>query len=277
MKTATTFHSDFFNTDCLLVDGQPYFSVTGATKTLYGNSGGASLTSMRSALVKSSGQTNPVTAVDLSLLPGISPVKVLAGSGQGERERTALALDQETFIQLLWQYAEKKTKAGEYARTQLKLCSGVGIDLILKKEAGVLTEETTKEVDASIAQFFKALPGNEKADPINEIKELLILNGQKDRCKRMGVLINELVYNRLPLPVYNEMVQRCGGWRRSTFKTNWQQLSPDTQKRIEDILVVAKVFIEDEMEEGQIFNWAPVIQKLDRVMPRHRSSGYCAL
>ena len=273
MKTATTFHSDFFNTDCLLVDGKPHFSVTGASKTLYGSVGGASTKSLMAALAKSSTPQTPVVATDLGDLPGISPVLV----HNGRMEQVALAMDQDTFTNLLWQYAEKKTKAGEYARTQLKAISGVAIDLILKKEAGLVSEETTKEIDASIAQFFKALPGNEKADPINEIKELLIANGQKDRCKRMGVLINELVYNRLPLPVYDEMVQRCGGWRRSTFKTNWQQLSPDTQKRIEDILTVAKVFIEDEMEEGQIFNFAPVIQKLDRVMPRHRSSGYCAI
>jgi hypothetical protein len=189
-------------------------------------------------------------------------------------EQVALAMDQDTFTNLLWQYAEKKTKAGEYARTQLKAISGVAIDLILKKEAGLVSEETTKEIDASIAHFFKAIPGAEKADPINELKDLLIANGQKDRCKRMGILVNELVYNRLPKVVYDEMILRCGGWRRSSFKTNWQQLSEQTQKRIEDILVVAKVFIEDEMAEGQIFNFAPVIQKLDRVMPRHRTSGY---
>lgn len=271
MKTATTFHSDFFNTDCLLVDGVPHFSVTGAAKTLYGSDQTKALTAQ---IAKASGVPTPSSAVDLGDLPGISLVLV-------ERSSTgavvANAMDQDTFTNLLWQYAEKKTKAGEYARTQLKAISGVAIDLILKKEAGLVSEETTKEIDASIAQFFKPLPGNEKADPINEIKALLIANGQRDRCKRMGVLINELVYNRLPLPVYEEMLYRCGGWRRSTFKTNWQQLSSDTQKRIEDILTVAKVFIEDEMEEGQIFNFTPVIQKLDRVMPRHRSSGYCAV
>lgn len=271
MKTATTFHSDFFNTDCLLVDGQPYFSVTGAAKTLYGSDQTKALTAQ---IAKASGLQTPSSTADLSDLPGISLVCFERPQGGLQ---PAYAMDEDTFTQLLWQYAEKKTKAGEYARTQLKAITGVAIDLILKKEAGLVSEETTKEIDASIAQFFKALPGNEKADPINEIKELLVANGQKDRCKRMGVLINELVYNRLPLPVYDEMIQRCGGWRRSTFKTNWQQLSAETQKRIEDILIVAKVFIEDEMAEGPIFNFAPVIQKLDRVMPRHRSSGYCAI
>jgi len=274
MKTATTFHSDFFNTDCLLVDGVPHFSVTGASKTLYGSVGGASTKSLVAALAKSSSVPTPSSTTDLGDFPGISPVLV-------ERSSTgaviAQAMDQDTFTQLLWQYAEKKTKAGEYARTQLKAITGVAIDLILKKEAGLVSEETTKEIDESIAQFFKPIPGNEVADPINEIKELLIANGQKDRCKRMGILVNELIYNRLPAPVYDEMIKRVGGWRRASFKTNWQTLSAATQKRIEDILTVARVFIEDEMESGPIFNWCPVIKKLDRVVPRHRSSGYATL
>ena len=190
---------------------------------------------------------------------------------------SALAMTQELFIEMLWHFSEKNTAGGKRAKTLLKSLAGVSLDLILRKEAGLISEEAQKEIDPSFEKFFKALPGNEKADPINEIKELLVANGQKDRCKRMGVLVNELVYNRLPAPVYDEMLNRCGGWRRSSFKTNWQQLSSATQQRIQDILVIAKVFIEDEMADGQIFNFAPVIQKLDRVMPRHRSSGYAAI
>lgn len=274
MKTATTFHSDFFNTDCLLVDGQPYFSVTGATKTLYGNDGGASIKRLITALGKLSGTKSPSSAVDLSDFAGICPVLVEV---PGMPPKIAHALDIPTFTDLLWEYAQKDTTGGKYAKTMLKALTGVSAELKLKADAGLLSEETTKEIDESIAQFFKPIPGNELADPINEIKELLIANGQKDRCKRMGILINELIYNRLPAPVYDEMIKRVGGWRRASFKTNWQTLSTATQKRIEDILTVARVFIEDEMESGQIFNWCPVIKKLDRVVPRHRSSGYAAL
>jgi len=273
MKTATTFHSDFFNTDCLIVDGQPHFSVSGATKTLYGRDAGSSIKGLASALAKSAGAQTPSSTADLSDLPGISPVLVF----NGHMTTIGQAMSINTFVDLLDIYAQKNTKAGRYARETLRNMAKVSVDLKLKAEAGLLVEETVKELDESIAQFFKPIPGNEVADPINEIKELIIANGQKDRCKRMGVLVNELVYNRLPSPVYTEMVKRCGGWRRAAFKTNWQTLSTATQKRIEDILVVARVFIEDEMESGPIFNWTPVIQKLDRVMPRHRSSGYAAL
>jgi hypothetical protein len=274
MKTATTFHSDFFNTDCLLIDGEPHFSLTGATKTLYGTKGGNNT----SALVAQLGQVHPVqnpsTAIDLGEMPGICPVLV-ERSGKGAV--IAQAMNEETFTQLLWQYSEKKTKAGEYARTQLKAITGVAIDLILKKEAGLLSEEAANEVDASIAKFFKAEPGKEKASSIQGLKELLIANGQKDKCARMGVLVNEFIYNRLPKPVYEELVNRTGARRGFLDHTKWQHLDSSTQKRIDDIISVAAMLIKREMREGQILNFAPVIKDLDEVMPRHRSSGYVSL
>lgn len=275
MKTATTFHSDFFNTDCLILeDNTIVFSITGASQVINGGAGGSAVQGIRKAIAKIGVVQSPVVATDPSDLPEILTVLVPRPNGSVVE---AQAITQETFIKVLKQYKGRKSIGGKNAERMLDSLLGVSIDLILKKEAGLVSEETTKEIDASIAQFFKAVPGNEKADPINEIKEMLIANGQKDRCKRMGVLINEIFYNRLPTDVYDEMLQRVGGWRRSTFKTNWQQLSTPTQKRIEDIVVIARVFIEDEMAEGPIFNWAPIIQKLDRVMPRHRSSGYAAL
>ena len=65
MKTATPFFSDFFNTDCLVVEGVPHFSITGATKTLYGQAGGNQLERFRSQLVKVYGPKTSVTANDL--------------------------------------------------------------------------------------------------------------------------------------------------------------------------------------------------------------------
>ena len=94
MKTATPFFSDFFNTDCLVVEGVPHFSITGATKTLYGRDGGTEITRLKSQIQKMSGQTNPVTAVDLSEFPGISPVQTTSGKG---RAQDALAMTQDTF------------------------------------------------------------------------------------------------------------------------------------------------------------------------------------
>ena len=109
MKTATPFFSDFFNTDCLVVEGEPHFSITGATKTLYGQTGGSSLESLRKHLTKTAGPKDPVTAVDLSEFPGILPVQTTSGKG---RAQDALAMTQDTFKSLLKLYRGKGTKAG---------------------------------------------------------------------------------------------------------------------------------------------------------------------
>ena len=275
MKTASTFHSDFTNSQALLVDGVPHLSITGATKLMYGAAGGSSLASLRSQLMKIAGHTKPVAAADLSFLDGILPVTVKAT--EGKREQLALAMTQELFIQMLWHFSEKNTTGGKRAKLLLKGMAGVGLDMILKKEAGLLSDEGAKEVDESVAKFFKPLPGNEKAGSINRLKELLIANGQKDRCARMGILINELVYNRLPVAVYEELINRSGQRRGFLDHTKWQYLDPSTQQRIDDIIVVAEMLIRKEMQTGQIFNFAPIILDLDQVMPRQRHSGYAPL
>ncbi len=97
-----------------MVEGVPHFSITGATKTLYGNTGGESLRSLRAQLVKTSGHQNPVTAAELSGLPGISPVTIEADGTQTGRVREAFAITQDTFESLLFEYWQKDTKAGRY-------------------------------------------------------------------------------------------------------------------------------------------------------------------
>jgi len=277
MKIATTFDSEFTNSQGLLIDGVPHLSITGATKLIYGKSGGSSQIALRAVLAKSATHQTPAAATDLSLLPGILPVTIQADGTQTGATRQALAMTQELFIKMLWEYMEKNTAGGKRARVMLQSLAGVSLDLILKKEAGLLTEEAANEVDASIAKFFKADPGKEKADSIQGLKELLIANGQKDKCVRMGQLVNEFVYNRLPKPVYDELVNRSGSYRGTLDHTKWQHLDESTQKRIDDIISVAAMLIKREMREGQILNFAPVIKDLDEVMPRHRSSNYVSL
>lgn len=274
MKTATTFDSEFTNSQGLLIDGVPHLSITGATKLMYGNDGGKSIERLRTSLAKMSGVSSPVAATDLSLLAGICPVSF---EREGSGQVSALAMTQELFIKMLWEYMEKNTAGGKRARVMLQSLAGVSLDLILKKEAGLLTEEAANEVDASIAKFFKADPGKEKANSIQGLKELLIANGQKDKCVRMGQLVNEFVYNRLPKTVYDELTNRSGSYRGMLDHTKWQHLDESTQKRIDDIISVAAMLIKREMREGQILNFAPVIKDLDEVMPRHRSSNYVSL
>jgi len=142
MKTATPFFSEFFNTDCLVVEGVPHFSITGATKTLYGAIGGSSAESLRKHLLKTASLENLDTATDLSDLPGILPV--CFDRPQGGKQ-AAFAMNQDTFEALLFEYWQKDTKAGQYARKIIRQLVGVSMDLILRKEAGLMHEEAAKE------------------------------------------------------------------------------------------------------------------------------------
>jgi len=92
MKTATPFFSEFFNTDCLVVEGVPHFSITGATKTLYGNTGGKSLKLLTDSLLRS-GPQSPFAATDLSELDGIGPVLI----DNGHMKQEGQAMTQDTF------------------------------------------------------------------------------------------------------------------------------------------------------------------------------------
>jgi len=144
MKTATTFHSDFFNTDCLIIDGQPYFSVTGATRTLYGNDGGASIKRFGSSLAKLSGVPTLSSTADLSKIPGIFPVLV-ERSGTGSV--VAQAMHSDLFVELLHRYSEKDTKAGRYAKKVIGQMAKASMDLLLRRDAGLLSEKVAREID----------------------------------------------------------------------------------------------------------------------------------
>jgi hypothetical protein len=274
IQTATPFYSKFFKTYCLILeDGRIVFSVTGTSQVINNNTGGSAIQGIRKAIAKIDGPQSPVVARDPSDSPKILTVLV----DNGHMAQEAQAITQETFIKVLKEYKGRKTIGGKNAERIHDNLVGFSIDLILRKEAGLVSEETTREIDEKFAKWFKDTPGNEPADPVTKLKAPLIANGQKDNCAAMGILVNEFVYNRLPVDAYDEMVKRCGGHRRVAFKTNWQTLSTAAQERLEYIIQIALAFIEVETADGPVFNWAPVIQKLDLLLPRHRTSGYCPI
>ncbi len=133
MKTATPFFSEFFNTDCLVVEGVPHFSITGATKTLYGNTGGKSLKLLTDSLLRS-GPQSPVPATDLSELDGIGPVLI----DNGHMKQEGQAMTQDIFLALIELYRGKDSKAGRYASSLGSRLNKVAADMILRKEAGLL-------------------------------------------------------------------------------------------------------------------------------------------
>ena len=163
MKTATPFFSDFFQTDCLVIDGEPHFSITGATRTLYGNAGGAQLSRLGSQIQKMYGVANGSSAVDLSKMDGFCPVLV-ERSGRGTVE--ALAMNQDAFKALLKMYRGKKSNAGRYADVITNKLVDVAMDLILRKEAGLLHEEAAKAVNESILSRTLSAEAQAKVDSL---------------------------------------------------------------------------------------------------------------
>lgn len=277
MKTATPFFSEFFNTDCLVVEGEPHFSITGATKTLYGNTGGESLRSLRAQLVKTSGQTKPVTTGDLSDFPGISPVNVESRDTQGGRAREAYAMTQATFESLLFEYWQKDTKAGEYARKIIRQLVGVSMDLILRKEAGLMHEEAAKEVHNSI---LRAFPDTARAyeGPLGQLQlECYRSYFGRPRAEEVPVdvsnrfgrwfasVLNEGIYSRVQAGVIKE-VNRLKGEQGGT---TWQYLPSE----VRNALVPAILLMINNVRRDGWYNMDFIIKGLDEFLPRY-DQGY---
>ena len=274
MKTATPFFSEFFNTDCLVVEGEPHFSITGATKTLYGNTGGESLRSLRAQLVKTSGPKDPVTAVDLSEFPGISPVQTTSGKG---RAQDALAMTQDTFLALIELYRGKDSKAGRYASSLGSRLSKVAADMILRSEAGLMHEEAAKEVHNSI---LRAFPDTAKAyeGPLGQL-QLECYRSYYGRPKAPEVpadvstrfgrwfasVLNEGIYSRVQAGVIKE-VNRLKGEQGGT---TWQYLPTE----VRSALMPAIMLMINNVRRDGWYNMDFIIKGLDEFFPRY-DQGY---
>ena len=274
MKTATPFFSEFFNTDCLVVEGVPHFSITGATKTLYGAIGGSSAGSLRKHLLKTATLETPCRATDLEDLPGILPV--CFDRPQGGRQE-ALAMSQETFESLLFQYWQKDTKAGEYARKIIRQLVGVSMDLILRQEAGLMHEEAAKEVHNSI---LRAFPDTAKAyeGPLG-LLQLECYRSYSGRPKAEEVpvdvstrfgrwfasVLNEGIYARAQSGVIKE-VNRLKGEQGGT---TWQYLPAD----VRNALIPSIMMMVNNVRRDGWYNMDFIIKGLDEFFPRF-DQGY---
>lgn len=272
MKTATPFFSEFFNTDCLVVEGVPHFSITGATKTLYGNTGGKSLKLLTDSLLRS-GPQNPVAATDLSELDGIGPVLI----DNGHMKQEGQAMTQDTFKSLLKLYRGKDTKAGRYADEITDKLIGVSLDLILRKEAGLMHEEAVKEVNNSI---LNSIPDTAKAyeGPLGQL-QLECYRSYHGRPKAEEVpvdcstrfgrwfasVLNEGIYSRVQAGVIKE-VNRLKGEQGGT---TWQYLPAE----VRSALVPAIMLMINNVRRDGWYNMDFIIKGLDEFFPRY-DQGY---
>lgn len=273
MKTATPFFSEFFNTDCLVVEGVPHFSITGATKTLYGAIGGKSAKLLRDSLLRST-STNPCRTVDLSELPGISPVRVEVPNMP---TKEGLAMNQDTFKSLLKLYRGKNTKAGHYADEITDKLIGVSLDLILRKEAGLMHEEAAKEVHNSI---LRAFPDTAKAyeGPLGQLHlECYRSYFGKPKAEEVPIehtgrfgrwfasVLNEGIYSRVQAGVIKE-VNRLKGEQGGT---TWQYLPAE----VRNALIPAIMLMINNVRRDGWYNMDFIIKGLDEFFPRY-DQGY---
>lgn len=270
MKTASPFFSDFFNTDCLVIDGDPWFSITGATKTLYGSIGGASVDRLRTQLAKMSSPKTPVTAVDLRELDGFCPVQTTSGKG---RAQEALAMSQEVFKSLLKLYRGKSTVAGRYAEEMTDKLVGVSMDLILRKEAGLLHEEASKAVDTSILRLE---PDQAKAysGPLGllvlEMWRSFTFDPKADKVPyphprafghKVARTINQHVYSRIKPSIIKELQSREG--------THWQNLTDE----VRSALTAPIMMLTSRIRTDGYWNVDKFSEEIDAFYPRY-SQGY---
>lgn len=143
----------------------------------------------------------------------------------------------------------------------------VGFDTMVKEACGVGYAPAE-----SMSEWIKLQPTHEKAAPINAVKQKLLDIGYIDRTKRMGEMINDLFYNRLPAEVFNE-VQRVKQEFRHKHNSwcgpsHFQVLTKDAQNALNTIAAAALVLLDTDNYRGI----TEIVQKLDKIQPRHRKS-----
>lgn len=143
----------------------------------------------------------------------------------------------------------------------------VGFDTLVKEACGVGYAPAE-----SMSEWIKLQPTHEKAAPINAVKQKLLDIGYIDRTKRMGEMINDLFYNRLPAEVFNE-VQRVKQEFRHKHNSwcgpsQFQVLTKDAQNALNTIAAAALVLLDTDNYRGI----TEIVQKLDKIQPRHRKS-----
>lgn len=172
---------------------------------------------------------------------------------------------------LLHEADNRSAKVRERAMKLIISVGAVGFDTLVKQACGLEYSPA-----ASMQEWFKLQPTHETAEPINQLKEVLVGLGYKDRTKRMGELINEFFYNRLPVDVFNQ----CKELKREYYAKHntwcgpsmFQCLSADVQQQFNVFAGAALTLINSNKDNLLQLNTREIIQALDRVFPRYRVS-----
>jgi len=186
-------------------------------------------------------------------------------------------MTQDTFKSLLKLYRGKNTKAGKYADEITDKLIGVSLDLILRKEAGLMHEEAAKEVNNSILRSF---PDTAKAyeGPLG-LLQLECYRSYYGRPKAKEVpadcstrfgrwfasVLNEGIYSRVQAGVIKE-VNRLKGEQGGT---TWQYLPAE----VRNALVPSIMMMIGNVRRDGWYNMDFIIKGLDEFFPRF-DQGY---
>ena len=153
--------------------------------------------------------------------------------------------------------------------TELIIAVGaVGFDTMVKEACGVGYSPAE-----SMSEWIKLQPTHEKAAPINAVKARLVELGYRDRTKRMGEIINDLFYNRLAQPIFEEIkrVKTEFRFKHGTWcgPSQFQVLTKDAQNAMNTIAAATLVLLDDV---EHFTGMREIVQKLDKIQPRYRIS-----
>ena len=198
--------------------------------------------------------------------------ETLIPNNEGKSFTTAHLINPMTAYQWFLHEADNRSaKVRERAMKLIISVGAVGFDTLVKQACGLEYSPA-----ASMQEWFKLQPTHETAEPINQLKEVLVGLGYKDRTKRMGELINEFFYNRLPVDVFNQ----CKELKREYYAKHntwcgpsmFQCLSADVQQQFNVFAGAALTLINSNKDNLLQLNTREIIQALDRVFPRYRVS-----
>ena len=190
---------------------------------------------------------------------------------QGGFSEAHLIKPMTAYLWLLHEADNRSAKVRDRAMKLIISVGAVGFDTLVKQAAGIEYSPV-----ASLQAWFKTQPTHETAEPINQLKKVLIDLGYRDRTKRMGELINEFFYNRLPVEVFEQckVLKREYHAKHNTWcgPSMFQCLSTDVQQQFNIFAGAALTLINNNDFSISMMNTREMIQALDRVFPRYRAS-----
>ncbi|GCE65721.1 hypothetical protein OMCYN_01667 [cyanobiont of Ornithocercus magnificus] len=146
----------------------------------------------------------------------------------------------------------------------------VGLDSLVAEACGVKTSALV-----TMSAWVLSRPTDAPAVPITQVKRELIALGYRDRCARMGCMVNDLFYNRLPEGVLPELKRIRRYWYQYRYgqkclgPTQFEFCHSNVHAFFNQLAGAAIVLIKDTRHS---FSIREIVWLLDKIAPRTRHS-----